>query len=255
MNSQSEVSCVDILGVKISTLNLTQTVELFKFWITNKKKKRICVTPVNCVLWAHSDPSLRDLYNASDLNLADGVPLVWASRLLGNKIRGRVTGLDLLPLLCEEGNKYKYRFFLLGAKEGVAEKLAHKLFKQFPGLTIAGYYSPPMASSFSEAENNKMIDLVNSSKSNILWLSLTAPKQDYWIAENFSRLKVNIAIGVGGAFEVSAGLIKRAPTWMQRSGLEWFYRFVQEPRRLFHRYFIEAPKFIPLVIAQWLKRK
>ena len=248
----TQKNSVNILSVNVSTLNLTDTIELFKSWIATRQKKRVCVTPVNCVLWAYEQTSLRTLYNTSEMNLPDGVPLIWASKLLGNSIQGRVTGLDLLPEFCKVASVKGYRFFFLGAKEGVAEYLSKELLIKYPSLQIAGHYSPPFAERFSDEENDKMIKMINEAKPNVLWVSLTAPKQDYWIAEHFEKLDVNIAIGVGGAFEVTAGLIKRAPVWMQTSGLEWLYRFLQEPRRLFRRYFVEAPIFIPLIFMQRL---
>jgi N-acetylglucosaminyldiphosphoundecaprenol N-acetyl-beta-D-mannosaminyltransferase len=160
--------------------------------------------------------------------------------------------LDLLPEFARIASEKNYSFFLLGAKEGVGQALANSLKRRYPKLDIAGVYSPPFAERFSDEENKKMIEMINILKPNVLWVSLTAPKQDHWIFEHLGRLNVNIAIGVGGAFEVSAGLIKRAPKWMQKSGLEWFYRFLQEPTRLFKRYFVEAPRFIPLIICQKL---
>jgi len=248
----TEIESINILSVTISRLDLVETIQLFKDWIMAGEKKRVCVTPVNCVLWAHDNYKLRTLYNTSALNLPDGVPLIWASKFLGKPIRGRVTGLDLLPELAKVGDKEGYRFFLLGAKEGVAQELSWQLSQRFPNLQLVGYYSPPFAEKFSKEENDKMISIINKARPNILWVSLTAPKQDLWIAEHFDRLDVNIAVGVGGAFEVTAGLINRAPLWMQKNGLEWLFRFVQEPRRLFKRYFVEAPKFIPLIIlSKW----
>lgn len=241
---------VNILSVNVSKLNLDQTIEKFIYWIENHQKKRICVTPVNCILWARKINRLKNIYNTSDMNLPDGVPLIWASRLLNNHISGRVTGLDLLPEFSKIANKKKYTFFFLGGSEGVAEALTVTLNKKYPDLLIVGSYCPPFADKFSDEENNKIIEKVNAVKPNVLWVSLTAPKQDYWISDNFDKLNVNIAIGVGGAFEVTAGLIKRAPLWMQKNGLEWFYRFIKDPKRLFKRYMIEAPLFIPLIIFQ-----
>lgn len=247
---------VNILSVNVSKFNLEQTTKMFIYWIENNQKKRICVTPVNCILWAYKIQRLKKIYNTSDMNLPDGVPLIWASRLLNNPISGRVTGLDLLPEFSRIASQKKITFFFLGGSEGVAEKLADTLKFKFPQLIIVGIYSPPFADKFSEEENTKMIDMINAVKPNVLWVSLTAPKQDYWISDNFEKLNVNIAIGVGGAFEVTAGLIRRAPLWMQRNGLEWFFRFMRDPKRLFKRYIIEAPLFIPLIIFQkmgWIK--
>jgi N-acetylglucosaminyldiphosphoundecaprenol N-acetyl-beta-D-mannosaminyltransferase len=190
------------------------------------------------------------------MNLPDGVPLIWASKLFNNTIQGRVTGLDLLPEFSRIASQKKFTFFFLGGSEGVAEKLADALKKKYPTLLIMGTYCPPFAEKFSDEENAKMIGMINAVQPNVLWVSLTAPKQDYWINDNFNKLNVNIAIGVGGAFEVTAGLIKRAPLWMQKNGLEWLYRFISDPKRLFKRYFIEAPSFIPLIILQklgWIK--
>jgi N-acetylglucosaminyldiphosphoundecaprenol N-acetyl-beta-D-mannosaminyltransferase len=244
---------VNILSVNVSTLNLNSTVSLFESWISNGEKRRICVTPVNCVLWAHKNKQLKNLYNSADMCLPDGVPLIWASKLLGAPIDGRVTGLDLLPKFSSIAANKAYRFFFLGAKDGVAEKLSSHLLSIYPNLIIAGYYSPPFAERFSDEENNKMITMINVAKPHIVWVSLTAPKQDFWIFDHFQKIDANIMIGVGGAFEVTAGLIPRAPLWMQRNGLEWLFRFFQEPRRLFKRYIIQAPLFIPLIFLQKLR--
>lgn len=240
----------NVAGVLISKNNLTETLQLFCNFIDNKEKRRICVTPVNNIVWANQDRELMNLYNTSDMNLADGVPVVWASRFLNNPVRGRVTGLDVLPAFSEISARRGYTSFYMGAKEGVAELLAENFSKRYPRLTIAGFYSPPFAKKFTDIENEKMISMINNVSPDILWVSLTSPKQDFWIAEHFHRLNVRIAIGVGGAFEVCSGVIERSPLWMQRYGLEWLYRFVQEPKRLFRRYFVEAPKFIPLIFLQ-----
>lgn len=255
--NESTVPKINICGTGISNISLEETVSVFDAWIgagttTNGLPKRVCVTPVNCVVWASADPSLKKIYNSADLTLCDGVPLIWASRLLGKgTLKGRVTGLDLLPRFIEQAHQKGHSMFFLGAKEGVATLLKTKCELQYPGIRIAGTYTPPFAEKFSAEENNKMIELVNKANPDILWVSLTAPKQDFWIYEHLDKLQARIIIGVGGAFEVTAGSIKRAPVFMQKSGLEWLYRFMKEPRRLFDRYFIEAPRFIPLLIKQW----
>jgi len=241
---------VDIGGVRISNIALEEVIDEFRLIIKEKKKVRVCVTPVNCVVWASNNPNLRNIYNSADFTLCDGVPLIWASRFLGEPLKGRVTGLDLLPKFIETCHTEAFSIFLLGAKDGVGEFLKQKLEKEFPGIKVVGIYSPPFAEKFSKEENEKMMQLINNVKPDVLWVSLTAPKQDYWIYENIDFLDVHIAIGVGGAFEVTAGLIDRAPKFMQKNGLEWLYRFVKEPRRLFKRYFVEAPMFIPIIIKQ-----
>jgi N-acetylglucosaminyldiphosphoundecaprenol N-acetyl-beta-D-mannosaminyltransferase len=224
--------------------------DIFSVWMRQGAKKRVCVVPVNCLLAARKSNNLKEIYNTSDMNVADGVPIVWASRFLGRPINGRVTGLDLLPEFSKISAEKGFTFFFLGAKEGVAETLRIALTKKFPNLKVVGIYSPPFAEEFSKEEDEKIVRMVNSVKPNVLWVSLTAPKQDFWIQKNFDRLDVNIALGIGGAFEVTAGIIARAPKWMQKNGLEWLFRFLQEPKRLFRRYFIEAPVFIPLIVCQ-----
>lgn len=240
----------NIAGVPISKLDLAETLQMFCAFIDNKEKRRICVTPVNNIVWANRDKELMTLYSTSDMNLADGVPVVWASRFLKDPVGGRVTGLDILPAFSELSSQKGYVSYYMGAKEGVAKLLAENLTKRYPNLKIAGYYSPPFAKKFTDSENEKIISLINATKPDILWVSLTSPKQDFWIYEHFHRLNVRIAIGVGAAFEVCSGMIDRSPVWMQRNGLEWFYRFIKEPKRLFKRYFIEAPMFFILIFRQ-----
>lgn len=246
---------INMLGVKVSRFDIGETIDLMCDTIHGKGKMRIAVTPVNCILWARHNKKLRDIYNSADVVTADGVPLLWASKLLGEPIAGRVTGLDLLPEFSKIAAQNGYRFFFLGAAPGVAEKLSTVLIHKNPGLIVAGIYSPPYAESFSDKENQKIIDLINQSNANVLWVSLTAPKQDFWIAEHFDKLSVNIAIGVGAAFDVVAGNIKRAPVWMQKSGLEWFFRLMMEPQRLAKRYLVEAPRFVPLILKQKFDKK
>lgn len=246
---------VNILGTEVSRYNLSETMEFMSEAIQGGKKLRISVTPVNCILWARNNPKLREIYNTAEVVTADGVPVVWASKVLKKPIRGRVTGLDLLPEFAKVAAERNHSFFFLGAAEGVAESLAASLKEKNPGLKIAGTYSPPFAAQFSDEENQKMIEMVNRSNADVLWVSLTAPKQDYWIANHFDKLNVSVAIGVGAAFDVVAGNIKRSPAWMQKWGLEWLYRLIQEPRRLSRRYLIEAPVFLPLIMKQAFQTK
>jgi N-acetylglucosaminyldiphosphoundecaprenol N-acetyl-beta-D-mannosaminyltransferase len=255
MITKNNKDYVNILGTNISRRDISEIRTLFIDIITTKNKLRVCVTPVNCILWARKNKELKELYNSADMCTADGVPLIWVSKLLGNPIRGRVTGLDLLPEFSKVAAKEDFTFFFLGAGDGVAERLKQKLESENPGLNVVGTYSPPYAETFSDEENQKMIDIINEAKPNVLWVSLTAPKQDYWIYEHFDKLDVNIAIGVGAAFDVVVGDIKRSPEWMQKYGLEWFYRLIKEPKRLYRRYLIEAPRFLPLVMLQAIKER
>jgi len=249
------IAQVNIAGVDVSSVFMEDLVAIFNETITLDKKMRVCVTPVNCITAAAKSDELKQLYNTADIVLCDGIPLKWAASFLGTPIKERITGLDLVPQYIAECNRRGYSMFFLGAKEGVAASLVQKIRSEFPNPKIAGYYSPPFANKFSVEENKKILALINEVKPNVLFVSLTAPKQDYWIAEHFDAIESNILIGVGGAFEVTAGLVPRAPVWMQKNGLEWLFRFLQEPRRLFRRYFIEAPVFFPLIIKQKLNKR
>ena len=248
-------SKVNILGVQVSNITNEHLLESFTERIGQKQKTQVCITPVNSVLSAIKDPQVLSIYNASEYVLCDGTPIKWAAGFLNTPIVERITGLDLLPNLVAHCAKHDFSIFLLGASPGVGEQLKQTIHAQYPHCKVVGVYVPPFMKLFSEEENIKMIDAVNAVSPDVLLVSLTAPKQDIWIAENLHRVNASIQIGIGGAFEVMAGLAKRAPKWMHTAGLEWLYRFIQEPKRLFRRYFIEAPLFIPLILKQKFTRK
>ena len=248
-------SKVNILGVQVSNITNEHLLESFTERIGQKQKTQVCITPVNSVLAAIKDPQVLSIYNASEYVLCDGTPIKWAAGFLNTPIVERITGLDLLPNLVAHCAKHDFSIFLLGASPGVGEQLKQTIHAQYPHCKVVGVYVPPFMKVFSEEENIKMIDAINAVSPDVLLVSLTAPKQDIWIAENLHRVNASIQIGIGGAFEVMAGLAKRAPKWMHTAGLEWLYRFIQEPKRLFRRYFIEAPLFIPLILKQKLRGK
>ena len=246
---------VDILGTPVSSLTMD---ELFSDWesvIKQGKKAQVCITPVNSILAARATASVQEIYKHADYVLCDGVPVKWASKFLGDPIKERITGLDVLPRIFPFASRNDFTIFLLGASPGVADTLKAVMEAKHPGVKIVGTFVPPFRAVFSKEENQEMIDAINTVKPDILLVSLTAPKQDIWIAENLEKLDTHVAIGIGGAFEVAAGMIQRAPLWMQKSGLEWLYRFLQEPKRMFRRYFVEAPVFIPLIIKQRFSKR
>jgi N-acetylglucosaminyldiphosphoundecaprenol N-acetyl-beta-D-mannosaminyltransferase len=241
---------VNILGTQVSSITTSDLLADFKAAIQNKKLIQVAITPVNSILAAHKNPQVQNAYNTADYVLCDGMPVKWASSFLNTPVKERITGLDLLPNLVELCSKNDFSIFLLGASPGVGDKLKDIILNQYPQAKIVGVYVPPFMTTFTADENNNMISAVNAASPDVLLVSLTAPKQDIWIANNKDALNATLLVGIGGAFEVMAGLAKRAPKWVQKAGLEWLYRFIQEPRRLFRRYFIEAPLFIPLIIKQ-----
>ena len=247
-------SKVDILGVQVSSIPSTFLLEEFKRIIHAKEFAQVAITPVNSILAAHKNAAVKDIYNASDFVLCDGMPVKWASHFLGTPIVERITGLDLLPNVVAYANQENFTLFLLGASPGVGALLKDKITQLYPNCNVVGIYVPPFMKVFDATENQKMVDAVNAAKPDIVLVSLTAPKQDIWIADNKAALCPAVYIGIGGAFEVMAGLAKRAPKWMHAAGLEWFYRLIQEPKRMYRRYLIEAPAFIPLILLDRIKK-
>jgi N-acetylglucosaminyldiphosphoundecaprenol N-acetyl-beta-D-mannosaminyltransferase len=241
---------VNILGVEITNISNSDLLASIAHHIKYREKKQICITPVNSVLSAFKNEQVKTIYNNADYVLCDGVPLKWAASFLRTPIVERITGLDLLPNLIGLCAKKDFSIFLLGASPGVGDKLKEVILNRYPHAKVVGVYVPPFMATFSADEDNKMIRAVNKAAPDVLLVSLTAPKQDIWIANNKEALNASLLVGIGGAFEVMAGLAKRSPLWIQKAGLEWFYRFMQEPKRLFRRYFIEAPIFIPLIFKQ-----
>ncbi len=254
---------VNILGTHVNSISNADLLEAFAKvivnWRSNIEKSsvttQVCITPTNSILAARKQLSVQAIYNAADWVICDGMPVKWAASFLGTPIAERITGLDLLPDLIDLAHQKSFSLFLLGASPGVGEQLKNKIEVEFPNCQVKGIYVPPFMAVFSETENKRMLDVVNQSQADILLVSLTAPKQDIWIAEHKQLLKVPLSIGIGGAFEVMAGLVPRAPKWMQAAGLEWLYRLIQEPKRMYRRYLIEAPLFIPLIICQKLFKK
>lgn len=197
------------------------------------------------------DDDLRRIHNAAGLVVADGVPLAWLSRIMGARQADHVRGSDLMLKMCERSAKRGHSQFFYGGALGVAEKLVSRLHGQFPSLKVTGVYAPPFRS-LSPEEDSAIVDYINSAKPDIVWVGISTPKQERWMSEHRRRLDAPVLIGVGAAFDFHAGLKKQAPRWMQKSGLEWLFRLISEPRRLWRRYLINNPWFLWLVLLQLL---
>jgi N-acetylglucosaminyldiphosphoundecaprenol N-acetyl-beta-D-mannosaminyltransferase len=234
---------VNVLGVGVSAITMADALATIDRWIAIGMPQYVCVTGVHGVMESQVDPSLRDIHNRAGLVTPDGMPLVWLSWLGGQRHVERVYGPDLMLACCEASIKKGYRHFFYGGGPGVAERLAKRLAERFDGLQIVGTWSPPFRD-LTPAEEEAMIDRMASSKPDILWVGLSTPKQERWMARYVGRVPVPVLIGVGAAFDMHAGLKRQAPRWMQRSGLEWSFRLLTEPRRLARRYFINNPRFV-----------
>jgi len=243
---------VNILGVRVSAVNIEMAVGELCTWISSRTPNYVCVANVHTVTESQRDQRLRQINNRAGMVTPDGMPLVWVSRLQGYRNVSRVYGPALLLAACERSLKTGWSHYFYGGAPGVAEKLAANLLKRFPGLKVAGLESPPFRS-LSPEEDQNVIERVNAARPDILWIGLGAPKQEYWMAEHIGRINAPVMIGIGAAFDFHAGVKKQAPRWMQRCGLEWLYRLASEPRRLWRRYLYNNPLFLWLVLLQLLK--
>jgi len=244
---------IKISNVKIHRIDLNNAICEIERFINSKGKHQVCVTNVYSLVLMQKDEDFRRVNNSSSLVVADGMPLVWVSKLYGHSIPERVSGFDIFYGLCKVASKKQYKFFFLGSTIEVLNKMCLNLRKCFPNLRIVGTYSPPFKKEFSEEENSKMIEEINKTQPDILWVGMTAPKQEKWIWKHKDELEVPVSIGIGAVFNFIAETVKRAPRWMQRCGLEWLFRLYQEPRRLWKRYLIGNTIFLWLVLKEFIK--
>jgi exopolysaccharide biosynthesis WecB/TagA/CpsF family protein len=213
-----------------------------------KNSASYVVTPnVDHIVKLEEDEELKKVYENADLILTDGMPLIWISKLKKKPIKEKVSGSDLFPKLCNLAAKKDYSIFLLGARNGVAEKAAENLRNKYSGLNIVGTYSPTFGFEQDEKEIKYIIEIINKVKPDILAVGLGAPKQEKFIYKYRDELKVPISLAIGASIDFEAGNIERAPKWMQKNGLEWFYRLSKEPKRMFKRYVIDDTKIIKLI--------
>ena len=242
----------NILGVGVSAINTAQALQTIDGWIHRREQEYVCVTGVHGVMESQRDTKLKQIHNNAGLVTPDGMPLVWLSRLKGFCWVERVYGPDLMLALCKQSLVEGYRHYFYGGADGVAEKLVARLSRQFSGLQIAGFWSPPFRP-LTPDEDEELIQRINGAQPDIVWVGLSTPKQEYWMHEHLGRVSAPVMIGVGAAFDFHAGVKRQAPRWMQRSGLEWSFRLLSEPRRLWRRYLINNPLFIWMVLLQALR--
>lgn len=238
----STIKTCRILGVNIAVTNMAQTVQYIENNLEELRGKYICVSNVHTTVMAHDNPAYRNVQNSAAIALPDGKPLSVVSRKRGYTEAERVTGPDLMGELFARENGLKHFFY--GDKEETLQILQQKLKEKYPDIQIAGMISPPFRS-LSQEEEKAYIQQINDSGADIVWIGLGAPKQENWMYEHQGMFQ-GVMIGVGAGFSYHAGLIKRAPEWMQKMSLEWFYRLMQDPVRLFKRYFTTNLKFMLL---------
>jgi N-acetylglucosaminyldiphosphoundecaprenol N-acetyl-beta-D-mannosaminyltransferase len=240
---------VNVLGIGVSAITMADAVGAIAGWIAKSDRQYVCVTGVHGVMESQDHPELREIHNRAGLVVPDGMPLVWVSRLAGHRDVERVYGPDLMLACCSEFVSKGVRHYFYGGAPGVADRLATRLQERYPGLLVAGTWSPPFGD-LTPADERAMLDHVTMAAPDIIWVGLSTPKQERWMACQVDRLPPAVLIGVGAAFDFNAGLKRQAPRWMQRSGLEWAFRLLTEPRRLWRRYLNNNPRFLWRIALQ-----
>ena len=242
----------NILGVQVSALDLESAVDLADHWLWSQAGQAyICVTGVHGVMEAHADPDLRQILNRAFMNVPDGMPMTWIGRWQGHKRMDRVFGPDFMAAMCGISVERKYRHFLCGGELGVAEQLKEILERRFPGLNVVGTWTPPFRN-LCAVEEAELCSLLRASQPHIVWLGMSTPKQERFMAQYVNRLGVPLLVGVGAAFDFQTGRIRDCSRWIKRCGLQWLHRLVQEPRRLWRRYLLNNPAFVWNIACQLL---
>lgn len=240
---------VNILGVGVSVLNLPSALSQSEKLIENGGRGYICVTGVHGIMEAQADEPFRKILNGSFLTTPDGMPTVWMGKLCGFKDMMRVYGPDFMLGLCERGVAKGFRHFFYGGKDGVAEELREAFTRRFPGVNVVGTYTPPFRP-LNDAEEEQLRLQMEECKPDILWCGLSTPKQERFMNDYRHKLPVKLMVGVGAAFDLLSGNLDEAPDWMKRSGLQWLYRLIKEPKRLWKRYLSNNPRFAWKVLLQ-----
>ncbi|MEO1856218.1 MAG: WecB/TagA/CpsF family glycosyltransferase [Rubritalea sp.] len=243
-----------MMGVPIDQVTCQQTISIVDQMVQSRHPHMIATANLDFLALAQEDESLQSSLLDSDLVLADGMPLIWMSHLLGNPLRERVAGSDMVPRILALAQHKGYRVFFLGGKEEVLSEAGKNIRKKWPKLEIAGMYSPPFTP-LDEMDHIAIRKKIKDARTDVLFVSFGCPKQEKWIAMNFRELGVPVCIGVGATIDFLAGTTKRAPIWMQKTGLEWVYRTCQEPRRLAKRYWRDICVVLPGLFRQYQNYK
>lgn len=239
---------VQVAGCPVDRLSFSHAVEEICNRIEHRIPSHVAFVNAAKVVGYRRDSRLREALDNADLLLADGVPVVWASRLVGQSIPGRVNGTDLMEHMIKIAATKGYRVFFLGARKEVLDRAVNKLKLRYPTLIVAGQHH----GYFRPEDEDSLIDEIVSSGAQLLFLAISTPRKETWAHENLHRLGAIVCQGVGGSIDVVAGFTRRAPRWMQKTGLEWFFRLVQEPRRMWRRYLDTNSVFIWMVLKEFV---
>lgn len=248
-----------ILGYAISNVSVQAITERIfsELDSTRSRTKLMCANPHSLVT-ARGDTQFQKALRTSELLVPDGAGIVLASKILGGTIRQRVTGSDVFWNISQV-NQVKFsgafKYFFLGSNENTLNLIMARLERDFPAITVAGWFSPPYKETFSDQDSERMIEEVNVANPDILWIGMTAPKQEKWLEQNWRDLNVGFAAAIGAVFDFYAGTVRRSHPLFQKIGLEWLPRLAREPRRLFRRNFVSSPIFMRMILSEWLRQR
>lgn len=241
-----------LLNTYVNNVSMDETIANIEQLISQDKKSYVVAINVDVVMKIENDTYLKKIVDAADMVLVDGKPLVWIAKWHKKPVKEKISGSDLVPLLCKTAAEKGYSIFILGGKEGIALQAKNKLEEEMPNINIVGTYSPPFGFENDEQELTKVNEIISESKPDILIACFGCPKQEKFIYENIEKYEAKVSICAGATVDFLAGNVNRAPKWMSNHGLEWLYRFFQEPKRLFKRYFVDDVRIIGLI---WRYRK
>ncbi len=246
-----DIPLTKILGIRIDLVDLNSTLQIVEKFIQSRTPHQIVVVNVAKIIKAQTNKLLKHIINNADLVGADGVPVVWISKLFKPEIPGRVNGTDLMEKLVQLSAEKGYSIFFFGAEENVVKTVIKKYKEKYPSLNVAGYRN----GYFTTEEEQEIVERIQKSKADILLVGFGTPQKEYFVYKYKYELKVPVIHGVGGSFDVVAGKTKRAPLWMQKYGLEWFFRILQEPRRMWKRYLVTNTLFVVFILLELLGLK
>ena len=236
-----------LLNTYVNNVNMDEAIHAIEDMIASEKKSYIVAINVDVVMKIENDSYLKEITDKADMVLVDGKPLEWIAKWHKRPIKAKISGSDLVPILCKRAAEKGYSIFIIGGKEGIAEKAQQNLERDLPGIRIVGTYAPAFGFEKDEKELNRINEMISSAHPDILIACFGCPKQEKWIYENISKYDAKVSVCAGATVDFLAGNVNRAPRWMSEHGLEWFYRFLQEPKRMFKRYFVDDVKIVGLI--------
>ena len=236
-----------LLNTYVNNVSMDETVQAIEDMIAAKKKSYVVAINVDVVMKIENDKYLKQVVDEADMVLVDGQPLVWIAKWHKHPVKTRISGSDLVPELCAVASKKGYSIFIIGGKDGIAERAKENLERDLPGIKVVGTYAPPFGFESDDKELDKINKMISDVRPDLLIACFGCPKQEKWIYENFKKYDAIVSVCAGATVDFLAGNIKRAPKWMSDHGLEWLYRAIQDPKRLLKRYFVDDVKIVKLI--------